>query len=73
MIAAQAYDLHAFNSSGFSVFRVCPYCLETFVARPFQGIRSEDRTIEKGFAPTAEIFYGTRIKVKVAAAIVSLV
>ncbi|CAM9944686.1 unnamed protein product [Pylaiella littoralis] len=27
-----------------------------------QGIRSEDRTIEKGFAPTAEIFYGTRIK-----------
>ncbi|CAM9944378.1 unnamed protein product [Pylaiella littoralis] len=27
-----------------------------------QGIRSEDRTFVEGFAPTAEIFYGTRVK-----------
>eukprot|EP00752_Nemacystus_decipiens_P005888 g5321.t1 len=27
-----------------------------------QDIRSEDRTFAKGFAPMAEIFYGTRVK-----------
>lgn len=37
---------------------------------PFQGIRSEDRTFVEGFAPTAEIFYGTRVKVSVAMAMV---
>lgn len=39
----------------------------------FQGIRSEDRTFEKGFAPTAEIFYSNRIRVRVAAVTVSVV
>lgn len=29
----------------------------------FQGIRSEDRTFTEGFAPSAEIFYGTRVTV----------
>lgn len=29
-----------------------------------QGIRSEDRTFAEGFAPMAEAFYGTRVKVR---------
>eukprot|EP00903_Cladosiphon_okamuranus_P011409 g10752.t1 len=27
-----------------------------------QGIRSKDRTVAEGFAPTAEMFYGTRVE-----------
>lgn len=35
----------------------------------FQGIRSEDRTFAEGFAPTAEMFYGTRVEVRIPLAV----
>lgn len=33
-------------------------------ARPVQGIRSKDRTFAEGFAPSAEIFYATRVQAR---------
>lgn len=45
-----------------SVFRSRPLALDLWI---LQGIRSEDRKFTEGFAPCAEIFYATRVTVRI--------
>ncbi|CAM9950242.1 unnamed protein product [Laminaria digitata] len=48
---------HVYNSSKGGKMFVVPGVY-------IQGIRNEDRTFAKGFAPSAEIFYGERVSVR---------
>ncbi|CAB1100927.1 unnamed protein product [Ectocarpus sp. CCAP 1310/34] len=45
---------HLYNNRGGHIFAIPGVVIK--------GIRSEDRTIAEGFAPSAEIFYATRVQ-----------
>lgn len=58
-----SYPITQLFSRLIPIFRCHAYvCLRLCLV--FQGIRSEDRTVAEGFAPTAEMFYGTRVEVR---------